>query len=119
MSVIVVDDEPGFRETAVRMLTRSGLEVVGECGTTAEALRIAQELRPQAALVDFSLPDGDGIALAGALAVLAWRPRVVVISTDPEVTTDADVRAAGAVAFIAKEDLSSDRLRSLLTGADA
>jgi CheY-like chemotaxis protein len=114
--VIVVDDERAFRATAVHMLERMGLSVVGDVGTVEEAMRAARDLRPQAALVDVSLPDGDGVTLAAALAVLPWRPRVVLTSTDPEATTDESARSAGAVAFIAKENLPGNQLRVLLTG---
>ena len=115
-SVLVVDDERPFRATAVRMLARMGLAVVAEAGTPDEAMTAAREHRPQAALVDVRLPDGDGLELAAALAALPWRPRVVVTSTDPEATSDARVRATGAVGFVAKENLPGSRLRDLLTG---
>jgi CheY-like chemotaxis protein len=115
-SVLVVDDEGAFRATAVRMLTRMGLSVVAEASTAHEAMTAAQAHRPQAALVDVRLPEGDGLALAAALAALPWSPRVVVTSTDPEATTDQRVRGAGAVGFIAKEDLPGSRLRAMLTG---
>ncbi len=63
-SVLVVDDDVTFREIVARMLTLAGYRVIGEAGTVAEALARAGELRPDAALVDIGLPDGDGFALA-------------------------------------------------------
>ena len=41
-----------------------GMEVVAEAGTVASAVTAAAELRPDAALVDVGLPDGDGVTLA-------------------------------------------------------
>jgi CheY-like chemotaxis protein len=117
-SVLVIDDDPAFRALAVRMLAGMGLAVVGEAGSVAAAKRAASDLRPESALVDVGLPDGDGVALAGILASLPWRPRVVLTSSDPEATSAEGARSVGAAAFIAKDDLPSSRLLELLTGSD-
>ena len=55
---------------------------MGEAAGVSQGLAAAQALRPDAALVDVRLPDGDGIALAGELARLPWSPRIVVVSTE-------------------------------------
>jgi DNA-binding NarL/FixJ family response regulator len=93
-----------------------GLAVVGEAGTVEAATRAANTLRPESALVDVGLPDGDGVTLAGMLASLPWRPRIVLTSSDPDATTPADARSVGAASFIAKDDLPESGLRALLTG---
>jgi DNA-binding NarL/FixJ family response regulator len=116
-SVLVVDDDAIFRELARRTLTASGLVVVGEAATVAEATSVAHELRPEAALVDVGLPDGDGISLARVLTALPWRPRVVLTSTDPDAASLDDVRSSGAAAFVAKEALPSAPLERLLSRA--
>ena len=117
-SVLVVDDDPKFRALAVRMLAGMGLAVVGQADTVAAGEREATNLRPQAALVDISLPDGDGVVLAGILAALPWRPRIVLTSSDPDATTDEGARAVGAAGFIAKDDLPGTMLSALLTGRE-
>ena len=64
-SILLVDDDPAFRELAGRFLADIGLRVTAQAGTVAAAQAMAEEVRPDAALVDIELPDGDGIALAG------------------------------------------------------
>jgi DNA-binding NarL/FixJ family response regulator len=115
-SVLVIDDDPGFRALAVRVLAGMGLAVVGEAHDIASGTDAANRLRPQAALVDVGLPDGDGVALARVLAGLPWSPRVVLTSSDRDATTDADARLAGAAGFIVKDDILSSQLSLLLTG---
>jgi CheY-like chemotaxis protein len=115
-TVLVIDDDPAFRALAVRMLVGMGLAVVGEAGTVEGARKAADSLRPESALVDVGLPDGDGVTLAAMLASLPWRPRIVLTSSDPEATTPADARSVGAASFIAKDDLPGSGLRALLTG---
>jgi DNA-binding NarL/FixJ family response regulator len=116
-SVLLVDDDPVFRGLARRMLQATGLIVVGEAETVAAAIAVAHEVRPDAALVDVGLPDGDGIALAGELTALPWRPRVVLTSTDPDAASPEDVRRSGAGAFVAKDELPNAPLRQLLATA--
>jgi len=114
--VLVVDDDPAFRELASALLRRLELDVTGEAATFAAAIAAADELRPDAVLVDVGLPDGDGLDLAQQLAALPWSPRVVVTSSDADVTTSDHVRGLGAVAFLPKTELASGSLRELLTG---
>ena len=113
-SVFVVDDDPDFRRLAVRLLAASGLTVVGEAGTVATALSDADRLKPSAFLVDVELPDGDGIALARELAVLPWRPRIVLTSIDGDIITPEEARDAGALAFVNKAELPNAPIARLL-----
>jgi DNA-binding NarL/FixJ family response regulator len=115
-SVLVVDDDPGFRRIARRLLTEAGLGVVGEAGSVADATAAARALKPDAALVDVGLPDGNGIALAGELTALPWGPRVVLTSTDADAASPDDVRRSGAQLFVPKADLPKVSLLSLLAG---
>lgn len=116
ISVLIVDDDATFRELAGRMLTAAGLIVVGEAVNVAEGLSMAKELRPDAALVDVGLPDGDGFGLSRQLTGLPWRLRVVLTSVESDVGPDGSVRSAGAEAFVRKADLPEAPLAQLLGG---
>ena len=113
-TVLVVDDDPDFRRLAARMLSAMGMEVVAEAGTVAAAVTAAADLRPDAALVDVGLPDGDGITLARELAALPWGPRIVLTSSDPDVTSPESARSVGAAGFIPKDRLPDGSLRIML-----
>jgi DNA-binding NarL/FixJ family response regulator len=110
----VVDDDPEFRQLAGRLLATSGLAVVGEAGSVAAARAAAVQLKPSAVLLDVELPDGDGLALARELAVLPWRPCIVLTSIDADITTAGEARLAGARAFVHKADLPDAPLAQLL-----
>jgi DNA-binding NarL/FixJ family response regulator len=109
-NVLVVDDDPGFRSLAVRLLERAGLRVTGEADTVKRAREVVHEIRPAFVLLDVSLPDGDGVALAGELTKLPWRPRVVLISSDRAAASAAELDQASA-AFIPKDELTDTTLR--------
>lgn len=112
-SILVVDDDPAFRELAGRFLADLGLHVAAQAGTVAAALAMAEEVRPDAALVDIDLPDGDGITLAGALTALPWSPHVVLTSVDPDAAAPEEVRRCGARAFLSKDKLANGGLLQL------
>jgi len=116
ISVLIVDDDPTFRLLAGRLLTAAGLVVVGEAENVAEGLSMAQQLSPDAALVDVGLPDGDGFGLARELTALPRRPRVVLTSVESDIGSDGAVRNAGAEAFVHKADLPNAPLTRLLGG---
>jgi DNA-binding NarL/FixJ family response regulator len=113
-SILIVDDDPAFRELAGRILVDLGLRVTAQAATAAAAIAMATDIRPDAALVDVDLPDGDGIELAGRLAALPWSPRVVLTSVDPDAAAPDDVRRCGAHAFLSKEELANGTLLRLL-----
>src|SRR4051794_13497412 len=115
ISVLVVDDDPGFRASARTIIEGQGLRVVAEASTVAEALGAARDVRPDGALVDVGLPDGDGVALARTLAGQPWRPRVLLTSSDPDAVEDDDVRWDGAAGFLPKQDLPDASLSRLLS----
>jgi len=104
--VLVVDDDPGFRRLAVRLLERAGMRVAGEAETVKQAMEAVIHLRPAAVLLDVSLPDGDGLTLAGELSKLPWQPRVVLISSDPDAAGGGGLDRSGAAAFIPKDELT-------------
>jgi CheY-like chemotaxis protein len=113
--VLVVDDDAAFRTLARRLLAADGLVVAGEADGVGAAMAAARELRPDGALVDLRLGDGDGIALAEALSALPWRPRVVLTSARSDGASDDDVRRCGAGAFIPKDQLPNAPLKRLLS----
>lgn len=113
-SVLVVDDDPSFRDLAVRVLTTWGYDVVGAAGGVEEALACAGELQPDMALVDIGLPDGDGFSLTRQLRALPWPLRVVLISSDADSANIAAARGAGASGFLPKDELSAPALRHLI-----
>lgn len=66
--ILVVEDEPGVRQTIVDWLRSEGYLVL-EAGSQAEALEAFARAQspPAAALLDIKLPDGSGFELADAL----------------------------------------------------
>ena len=114
VSILVVDDDPTFRRLARLLLAAHGLDVVAEAASVSDARSAAMQARPDGALVDVELPDGDGFELAAQLASLPWRPRVVVTSTNAANGSASEASRVGAQAFVSKTDLAKAPLATWL-----
>ena len=66
--VLVVDDDPHFRQLARDVLEHRGCVVVGEADTGAAARSAAERLAPDAVLLDVRLPDESGFEVCAALS---------------------------------------------------
>lgn len=113
-SVLVVDDDAIFRRLIAELLSGWGHVVIGEAAGVQEALACAIDLRPEVALVDIGLPDGDGFSLSRQLSAMPWALRIVLISTDADAASDPAMRRAGASGFLPKDQLSGPTLRRLI-----
>ena len=98
--VLVVDDEPLIRWSLGEQLRAAGLEVA-EAGDQAEALERAREL-PDLVLVDYRLPDSDGIAVVRALRKLIPGVRFILMSAEMDRGLERRARQAGCLYCIAK-----------------
>jgi signal transduction histidine kinase len=68
-TVLVVDDDDSMRETAVEILSSTGLQAEG-AASAADARSLQTTLQPEVALVDQRLPDSTGVELGSALKEL-------------------------------------------------
>ena len=118
---LIVDDSPAFVATARSLLERQGLTVLGDAATSADAVRLVTELRPDVVLVDIDLGSESGLELARRLAgsTHAAPPAVILISTYAEEDFADLVVDSPALGFIAKAALSAAAIRHLLEGPGA
>ncbi len=108
--VLLVDDQPLFREAlGVLLGAREELEVVGEAGDGADALRQVAALAPDVVLMDLRMPVLDGIEATRRLRAEHPGVRVLALTTfDGDEEVFAALRA-GALGYLLK-DTSGERL---------
>lgn len=84
--VLVVDDEPVFRELVVRALSGAGsIEVVGDAGNGHDAIRMAEQLGPDVVLMDIELGcEPDGIRAAHQIKAANPSVGIVILSMHNE-----------------------------------
>jgi len=78
--VVVADDHPFFRDGVSRALTLNGqVEVVAEAATGRETIEAIQREQPDVALVDYEMPDLDGVAVVHAVVRDQLPTRVLLL----------------------------------------
>jgi DNA-binding NarL/FixJ family response regulator len=115
MSVLIVDDNRGFRASARRLLEAEGFAVVGEARNGHDAIACVQRLKPDVVLLDIALPDIDGFEVAGHLAGLGVHSAIVLTSSRGAAEYGSLIRNAPAHAFIHKSELSGAALMDCLS----
>jgi DNA-binding NarL/FixJ family response regulator len=105
---LIVDDNRPFLDAARLLLEREGVVVVGVATTSAEALRLEAELRPDVVLVDIRLGDESGLDLARRLS-----STVILISTHAQSEYAEEIAASPAAGFIPKTQLSASTVLRL------
>jgi DNA-binding NarL/FixJ family response regulator len=116
---LIVDDTLSFCETARDLLGSQGVTVVGCATSGADAVRSIQELRPEVVLVDIDLGPESGFDLARRLAddIDGSSPQVILVSTHDEREFFKLIESSPAVGFLAKTELSAERIYELLARA--
>ena len=114
VTVLIVDDNAQFRTLLREIVAKEPeLHVVSEAADGAEAIQLAQDLRPDILLLDLGMPRVNG------LEVLRWskaeRPecQVIIVTVHTEDAYRQAAEASGADAFLLKRTLGTDLLPTL------
>ena len=119
LSVLVVDDDFVDRLAARRALRAGDAGVrVSEAATCAEALaQLAGDAPPDLVLLDFQLPDGDGLQVLRRLKAQGLTTPVVVLTGYADERVAVELIKAGAADYLPKSDLTPETLWRCLRAA--
>jgi len=118
IEVVVVDDHPFFRDGVSRGLTNSGLiTVVGEAETGRDGLAVIAEHRPAVAVVDYQLPDLDGIAVTQAVVRDGLPTRVLLLSAITDSPVVFRALEVGASGYLSKDSRRAEIVDAVLSVA--
>jgi DNA-binding NarL/FixJ family response regulator len=116
--LLIADDHPVVRDGLSSMFAAApGFEVVGEAADGAEAVRLAEELRPDVILMDLRMPGMDGLTAITELARLGVTARVLVLTTYDTDTHVLPAIEAGATGYLLKDSPREDLLRGARAAA--
>ncbi|MGW1894558.1 response regulator transcription factor [Streptomyces sp. NPDC002004] len=102
--VVVADDHPIYREGIARGLALSGrIEVAGEASDGREALELIRSEKPEVAVVDYRMPELDGIALVHAVVRDKLPTRVIILSAISDSAVVFRAVQEGAAGYLPKD----------------
>ncbi len=110
--VVVAEDEALIRLDVVEMLREAGYDVVGEAADGEQAVRLAEEHRPDLVVMDVKMPVLDGISAAERIAAARIAP-VVLLTAFSQRELVERARDAGAMAYVVKPFTANDLLPAL------
>ncbi|MFT9667585.1 response regulator [Streptomyces rhizosphaericola] len=116
--VFLLDDHEVVRRGVHDLLdAEPDMTVVGEAGTVAQALARVPALRPQVAVLDIRLPDGDGVSVCRELRSRMPDLACLMLTSfdDEEALLDAIV--AGASGYVLKQITGTDLVQAVRTVA--
>lgn len=112
--VFLLDDHEVVRQGVTAMLDSApDLEVVGEAATAAQALARVPALRPDVAVLDVRLPDGDGVQVCRELRAKLPELACLMLTSYADDEALFDSVMAGAAGYVLKEVAGGDLVRAV------
>lgn len=105
--VVIAEDEALIRLDLAEMLIEEGYDVVGQAGDGEQAIRLAEELKPDLVIMDIKMPVMDGLQAAEKIAGGRIAPVVILTAFSQRELVDR-ARQAGAMAYLVKPFQKSD-----------
>ena len=116
--VFLVDDHEVVRRGVAELLGgEADLQVVGEASTAAEALSRVPAVRPDVAVLDVRLPDGDGVTVCRELRSRLPELRCLMLTSFADDDALFDAIMAGAAGYVLKQIRGIDLVGAIRTVA--
>lgn len=115
-SLLLADDDNAFRQRLALTLGRRGFDVTA-AASLAEARDLIPSLKPDFAVLDLRLGDGNGLDLVSELRAVREETRVVILTGYGNLATAVAAVKEGAIDYIAKPADPEDIVHALLAPA--
>jgi two-component system nitrate/nitrite response regulator NarL len=114
MRVVLVEDHQTYRQSLrLALTTFTPIVVVGEAGTTREGYGLIERARPDLAVVDFFLPDGDGVSMARELRRRRITTQVMILGRVGHPLFVRDAIRLGVRGYVLKRDALDDIIAAM------
>jgi two-component system response regulator DevR len=118
IKVFLLDDHEVVRRGVADVLESSGeISVIGEGKNAAEALARVPALRPDVAILDVRLPDGDGVMVCRELRSRMPQLQVLMLTSYSDDEALFEAIMAGASGYLLKQILGQDLVSAVRTVA--
>ncbi len=111
--VILADDHALIRQGLAALLEREGFVVEGQAADGREAVRLAQNLSPDAVVMDISMPQFNGLNAALELARTCPRTPTVLLTRHDENQYVAEALRCGVRGYVLKSQAANDLVHAI------
>lgn len=102
LKVLVVDDTEHVRDMLVQMLELDGFDVVGQASSAQEAIDLAQSSDPNVIVMDYVMPDLDGLSAAKAIKEDRPTQAIILYTAYLDANVENQAREAGVALVVGK-----------------
>ncbi len=117
ISVLIADDHEVVRSGIRSLLDNTEIKVVGEATSGAQAIELAMSLKPDLAILDVRMPNGDGLTTLGRLKLECPEIPILMMSTYDNPTYVARSVALGACGYVMKTAGRDELLEAIRVSA--
>jgi DNA-binding NarL/FixJ family response regulator len=103
LRVVIADDHPFYRQGLAKLLTQSGVEVVGQASNGPAAIELVEEMAPDVAVIDLNMPGMSGVEVTRRLHERMPASRVLVVSVSAQEDDVTEAILAGASGYVLKD----------------
>src|SRR5919106_2298202 len=118
LRILLADDHTVVRQVLRKVLEeRPDWEVVAEAGDGREAVRLAEQHKPDVAILDVAMPLLNGIETTRQIARRLPNTRVLVLSMHADEAYVTQILQAGATGYLLKDSADVDLIQAVAAGA--
>ncbi|MGI2336000.1 MAG: response regulator [Dehalogenimonas sp.] len=119
IKVLLVDDHKVVRSgLAAMLMVEEDLELVGEAGDGAEAVRLCERFKPDVVLMDLLMPVMDGVAATKALTERCPDTRIIILTSFKEKEQVDGALKAGALSYLLKTVTAEELVSAIRCAMD-
>ncbi|MDQ3678941.1 MAG: response regulator transcription factor [Actinomycetota bacterium] len=111
--MVIVEDHAMVAQALSAALTEEGLDVLDTVGTAQQAAEMMGREAPDVALIDFRLPDGDGVELAAAMKARRPETQVLMLTAADDREVLGRAIDAGVAGFVHKSEPIEEVVRAI------
>jgi DNA-binding NarL/FixJ family response regulator len=108
----LADDNPVVLERVARLLAGE-FDIVGTAADGHSLIELVKRLDPDVAVLDISMPDGDGLDTARKLRADGARAKIILLTVHDDQDFLHEGLAVGAMGYVIKDRLMTDLSRAL------
>lgn len=115
IKIIIVDDHQMIRETWKLILEQDErLNVIGECKSGAEAIEVAQSLKPDIILMDINMSPINGFEATRKITKSSPSVKIIGLSINNQPTYARNMMQLGAKGYVTKNSPKEEMIKAIL-----